>query len=59
MYSFTWSVHLCVLIGLLIFYCLWSWKVEMEIVCTYNIETKENWKIAKFFQDAKLYWQLD
>ena len=31
----------------------------MEIVYTYNIETKENLKIAKFFQDAKLYWQLD
>lgn len=30
----------------------------MEIVRTYDIETKENLKIAKFFQDAKLYWQI-
>lgn len=30
------------LIGLLIFYYLWSYEVEMEILCTPNTETKEN-----------------
>lgn len=33
---------LCVLIGLLAFHYLRNYKVEMEILYTYNIETKEN-----------------